>query len=337
MVFSNERWSQLWRLMFFLLVLMVGLRHKVGGDWGTYLDKINEQRYTPFPQLGNLSNSEPSYILLNWIAAHYGLDVYFVNAVCALFFAWGLIEFCRRQPRPWLAMVVAVPYLLVVVSMGYTRQGVAIGLAMLGMVALVDRKIMRFALFLFLGATFHKSCLLLIPLAALANPQKKLWNIFWTLILLVLVSVLFSDTFIERYKYSYLERTYQSSGASIRVAMNTVPALLFLFFRNRFILPKSDQIFWVWISIMALALQVWLLFSTSTTAIDRIALFVIPLQLFVFSRFPDAFGRLDGNNTALVIVVVLYSALVLFVWLFFASHAAGWLPYQFYPLVWLFE
>ena len=28
------RWSSYWKLTFVLLVLMIGLRHEVGGDWG---------------------------------------------------------------------------------------------------------------------------------------------------------------------------------------------------------------------------------------------------------------------------------------------------------------
>jgi len=31
------------------------------------------------------------------------------------------------------------------------------------------------------------------------------------------------------------------------------------------------------------------------------------------------------------------AAAVLFVWLFFAAHAFAWLPYQFYPWVWLWS
>ena len=73
--------------------------------------------------------------MLNWLAARTELGPYFVNTVCAALFAWGLVVFCRAQPRPWLALVVAVPYLVTVVAMGYTRQGTAIGLAMLALPA----------------------------------------------------------------------------------------------------------------------------------------------------------------------------------------------------------
>jgi hypothetical protein len=68
-----------------------------------------------------------------------------------------------------------------------------------------------------------------------------------------------------------------------------------------------------------------------------VALYWIPLQLFVLSRLPDALGRREGKNAFWVGVLVAYSAAVMVVWLFFAKTAFAWLPYQFYPWVWLWQ
>ena len=54
----------------------------------------------------------------------------------------------------------------------------------------------------------------------------------------------------------------------------------------------------------------------------------LPLQVVILSRVPIAY-RLPGIGT---IVVILYSAAVLFVWLTYAKHAEYWLPYQVYPI-----
>ena len=72
----------------------------------------------------------------------------------------------------------------------------------------------------------------------------------------------------------------------------------------------------------------------SSTAVDRLALYIIPLQLVVLSRVPDAFPSRDGGrNVQLLVTIILYSAAIQFVWLTFANHAEFWLPYQFYPLL----
>jgi hypothetical protein len=75
------------------------------------------------------------------------------------------------------------------------------------------------------------------------------------------------------------------------------------------------------------------LVSPASTAVDRIALYMLPLQLVVFSYFPDVINRETVRDvTAPVAGVVLYYGLVQFVWLNFAAHAFAWLPYRFYPL-----
>jgi hypothetical protein len=74
-------------------------------------------------------------------------------------------------------------------------------------------------------------------------------------------------------------------------------------------------------------LLVLLLVLPSSTAVDRLALYVMPLQVAVLSRFPLAFGRRMGT-----FIVVLYSLAIEFVWLNFATHARFWIPYQVYPL-----
>ncbi len=327
----SRRWPGWWRVVFVLLVLMIGLRHEVGGDWFTYIEHITKASYETL--VDAVGKDDPAYSLLNWLAARSGLGTYFVNTVCAAIFSWGLVVFCRAQPRPWLALVVAVPYLVTVVAMGYTRQGTAIGLVMLGLVALSDRKLLRFVVFVALAALFHKSAVILMPLAVLAGTRNRLWTVFWVGLSTALLFVLLLQESVEALTVNYIEAEYQSQGAAVRVAMNALPAVLFLWFRRRFVMPPADRTFWTWMSLGALGFVGLLLVSPSSTAVDRVALYWIPLQLFVLSRLPNALGKPDGLNGTLVRWVVAYSAAVLFVWLFFATHAVYWLPYQFYPWV----
>jgi hypothetical protein len=149
----------------------------------------------------------------------------------------------------------------------------------------------------------------------------------------VLFYVLLLQDSVEALQTNYVEAQYQSQGAALRLAMNAVPAVLFLWFRRRFVMPQAERMFWTWMSLGALGFVVLLLVSPSSTAVDRVALYWIPLQLFVLSRLPNALGRPNGRNSTLVRGVVAYSALVLFVWLVFAANSFAWLPYQFYPWV----
>ena len=319
-----------WLTAGFLLALLIGLRHEVGGDWfnydGYYLDMVG----APFAEV--FERGDPGFVLLNWLSAQFGAGQYMVNLICGVIFSVGLLAFCRQQPRPWLALVVAVPYLVIVLGMGYTRQGVALGLAMLGLVGLARKSNLQFIVYVALAATFHKSAVLLVPLAVLATPRGRLWTALWVGVsLAVLYWVLLADS-VDSLVANYIEAEYQSEGAAVRIAMNTLPALLLLLLRKRFVWQPAERNLWMIIALLALASVGWLLASPSSTAVDRVALYLIPLQLFVFARLPDLLGG-GRDARAWVLVVVAYYALVLFVWLNFAVNSFSWLPYR----SWLFQ
>jgi len=315
---------------------MVGLRHEVGGDWGNYFEHIELATGLGFKE--SISpKGDPAYVLVNWLGANVAGGIYLVNFVCGLLFTWGLLSFCRAQPRPWLAVVVAIPYLVIVVAMGYTRQGVAIGAAMLGLCALADRKILRFLLWVLVAALFHKSAVILAPLAILSGNKRPVLIAVGVILSATVMFVLLLQEMVEALTTNYLGAELESSGALIRVVMNALPGAFFLWRRDRFNLSDSAKTFWSWMSWIALGFVVLLAVSPSSTAVDRIALYWIPLQLFVWSRAPDVLGKPGATNSPWVYVIVTYSALVQFVWLVFATNAYSWLPYKFYPLIWLWE
>ncbi len=319
----------------FLLVLVVGFRHEVGGDWFNYLMPLVTAKDQTWYE-GMMSGGDPAYGLLTWIAANFGGGLYLVNLVCGVVFVYGLLVFARNSPQPWLAMCVAVPYLVIVVAMGYTRQGVAIGLAMVGLVALDQGRLYKFAGWLILAAFFHKSALILLPLALFSG--RKSWvALLGVLLVGAVMFFLLLAEHVDSFIAGYITDEYASSGAGIRVAMNALPAALFLMLQNRFDLTTSQKSFWVWMSLGALAFILLLAVSPSSTAVDRVALYWIPLQLYVWSRVPQAMGQRTGTQRQWLAVVLAYSFAVQFVWLIFADHSYAWLPYQFYPWVWLWS
>jgi hypothetical protein len=331
---DSTRKSRLaWSVTWFFLAVWIGLRHEVGGDWFTYLEHLEQIKDAPFLEFP--SHGDPAYALLNWFGANVVGGVYLVNFCAALLFSWGLVQFCREQPRPWLALLVAAPYLITVVAMGYTRQGVAIGLVMLGLVSFNRGSTARFLLWIALAALFHKSAVVLAPMAIFAGSKRAILNALGVLLVAALLFVSLLQESVDALMTNYIEAEYESSGAAIRVTMNALPAMLFLMFRKRMRLSQEAQNLWTWTSLGALGFVFLLIVSPSSTAVDRVALYWIPLQLFVWTRIPDVMGRFGERNPFWVWLILAYSTAVLFVWLFFATHAFAWLPYQFYPLEWL--
>lgn len=311
------------------LTLLIGLRLEVGGDWAIYvpyLERIGVLRLQDV-----LTQTEPGYALLNWIAAETGGGVFLVNTICGLIFSLGLVRFCSNQPRPWLALTLAFPYLVTVVAMGYSRQGVAIGLEMLALLALERDRLLQFLGWIALAALFHRTVLVLLMLPASTLSGSLRFSQLLRLALLAgagygLYSALLAPD-LDYYIQGYLEAEYQSQGARIRVALCLLPALLFLPNRRLFWLPPDVQRIWSLLSVLAIAAAIGLATVASSTAVDRLALYLIPLQMFVGSRLPDTrlWGLTPNSWTQLL---VLFSLAVLLVWLLFARHAFAWLPYR---------
>lgn len=317
-----------WSLVAVLLALLMGLRDQVGADWFNYLPLFQDTAARDFMDAVT-SRGDPGYYGMNWLVAQAGGSIYAVNLVCASILAWGTVVFCRAQPNPWLALLAAVPYMLIVVGMGYTRQSVALGFALLGLAALGRGQVYRFVLWVAIGATFHKSAVLLLPIAALAATRNRMFTALLVGVMTWLLYYLLLEDASELLWDNYVLGQYESQGGAIRVAMNAVPALLLLVFRRRLAPDPKERRLWLWIALLALVCLP--LVNLASTAVDRVALYFIPIQLFVFSRFPRLANTVQ-LRTGLVLAVLGYYAAVLYVWLHYAVHAQYWVPYRFMPM-----
>lgn len=326
-VWHGQRPSILFAAGILLICLMVGMRFEVGGDWINYAYLF---RYTSAIGIERaIDASDPAYQLVTWLVAQAGMTVIGVNMVCAIIFCWGLDRFARSQPDPWLAVLVAVPYLIIVVAMGYTRQATAIGILMAGLASLTrGGGIVRFTAFVVVAALFHKTAVVMLPFAIFALQRNRLINIIVGVAASVLLYRYFLADSLEVFVRNYLDTRYSSQGALIRVMMSFLPAILFLSMGRRFGFDEREYRLW-WILSMTSVVTLALLFVLpSSTAVDRLALYLIPLQLAVVPRAAALFRDLRIGTLA----VIAYAAAVLFVWLNFATYSSAWVPYVFAPL-----
>ena len=309
------------------MTLMIGLRYNVGGDWQTY--EFMYYRAGPLAFADALSIGDPAYQAVNWVAYNFDGDVWLVNSICAIFFVWGLFRLCRTQPYPWLALLVAVPYAVIVIAMGYTRQAVALGLIMAGIADFLrGGSVLRFGIYVAAAALFHKTAIVAFPVVALATERNRLVNMLIVLAGGILLYDLFLGDAMDNFVENYIRAAYSAQGAAIRIGMNMLAAAVLWLGRRKLELARVEWKVWRNFSLASVASLVFLVMSPSSAAVDRISLYIIPLQMAVLGRVPLIFkSRLFGT-----VVVASYCFAVEFVWLNFAQFSDAWVPYQLFAI-----
>lgn len=324
---QRPRLDLLFAMAMLVLMLMVGLRHEVGGDWGSYMRLFNFFEYGTFSQI--FSWGDPAYQALGWLAHQFGAGVWFVNLACGALFSWGLYRFALTQPSPWLTIVVAIPYLVIVVAMGYTRQAVAIGILMAGLARFqFHGSVLKFAIYVVVAALFHRTAVIALPLVAIGGHRNKIIN----LLIVIFGTAAIYDALvaqeIDRLVTNYVKTDLNSTGAAIRVSMSVVPGALFLAVRDRLGFSPREALMWRNFALASIGALIALPLATSTV-IDRLALYLLPLQLAVIPRLSEGIG----SNRLGKLLVIFYALAIEFTWLNFGNNAYYWLPYQFTPFV----
>ncbi len=310
------------------LTFIIGLRFEVGADWDNYLIHLDDAIGISFIQA--LQGKDAAYAVLNWCAGLLGAGVWFVNLFCAIVFVFGLVNFCLKLQNPWLALAISIPYISVVFAMNYTRQAAAFGFVLLAMVELKKSKLTPFLLLIISAALFHKSAILLIPLALLLNSRNKLLTFFSIAIFGIISFTVFlmetKDALIDQ----YISGAMTSDGAWIRVIMNAFPAIIFFILRKKFILDDTQRNIYIYLSILSLLCIPLMIISPSSTAVDRVALFLMPIQMYIFTQLPAALRSWGLRRISTIAILISY-ATVMFIWLNFSAYRLNWLPYKFYP------
>ncbi len=322
-----------WCIYGLLLVLLIGFRHEIGGDWATYLYKN-----TLYSGLGSVGfydlfstqylMQDIGYVILHWISINvFNSGVYGTNFIVSLILVFGLFRICRMMPIPWLALVVAIPYLIIVVSMGYTRQSAAIGLVMWGLAELMSGNKGKFYITIFIAALFHKTAIFLVPIAMLIKFRHRSYRKIDLMVVIISIGILIAmASKIELMVFYYItDQEFKSAGSIVRILMNIMAGIVFFLYRKKWATEYKDTN--IWLIFFIVSIFMLLLNFLSSTAADRLSLYLIPMQLVIFSRIPRLI-KASTLRSMFIIGVILMYAFVLFVWLVFAHYSSYWLPYQ---------
>jgi EpsG family len=321
--------SFFWIFVWLFFTIIIGGRYEIGSDWSNYLLWYEFARDNTF--LDTIaSSSDPGYITLNWLCARMNLGIQGVNMVCGAIFMYALIKYCNRQAMPWLSFYIAVPYLVIIVVMGYSRQGVAIGIFLLALIKLNDRQGIRFLVILVLAALFHKSVIFMGILLFSGNQYSRVARI-GLLGLFLLLFISFTLSSAEFWMTNYMGNGMESEGALLRVFLNSLPVMAALPFLKQLsrISPDLPSLKWMGIlSMVSIPILLIPQLNVGSTSIDRMALYLIPLQLAIWPRLVCLL-RSNTSRWILVTLILGMYATILIVWMIFSAHNINWYPYKF--------
>jgi hypothetical protein len=290
-VFSHAslRYKKLRRQAYYpvLLALFVfaAFRFQVGCDWSGYYYQCVAAEDVSEDLIAKLN--EPIWWLIMNLIKSQGFSYPVINIVSSAIFFYGVHVLARRQPDPLAFLVFLLPILIINMPMSGIRQGAAIGLICIAFAAFIDRRPLRFVLWVLIAGGFHTSALVFLILAPLATGRYSKERLTAAAIiaipgLLFLAGGISAGVAATR----YIGNGIDASGAIVRVGAIFLTAVYYYYFlRKKWERNFSRDFSLVSIGAMGMTFAMLLLLVSSVIA-DRFAYYLIPIQAVMFARLP---------------------------------------------------
>lgn len=312
------------------LFLFSAFRYQVGCDWSGYYFQYISAASFDWSTLTSIQ--EPIWwAILAWINES-GLPYPAANIVSSAVFFAGIHVLARRQPDPLGFLVLLFPILIINIPMSGIRQGAAIGLLCVAFTAFIDRRPLKFGLWVVLAAGFHVSALIFMLLLPVSTGRYTRGRLILAAILALPGAIfLASSEAAEVASSRYIDTGIDAAGAAFRVGILGLSALyFFLFVRRKWLLAWQKDYSLANIGAIGMALA-FLLVPISTVIGDRFGYYLIPIQTMIFARLPYLPFRKDAGLHAAVPYLCLL--LMFAVWSqFSANFQQCYVPYQ----TWIF-
>lgn len=314
------------------IVILIGLflfsafRYQVGCDWSGYYFQYNIAADFDWSTLTQIS--EPIWwATLAWINAS-GLPYPVANVISSAIFFAGIHIIARRQPDPLGFLVLLFPILIINMPMSGIRQGAAIGLICVAFTAFMDRRPLKYAIWIVLAAGFHASALIFILLFPFVMGRNTISRLMLAAIIALPGAYLLARSeAVELATTRYIDTGIDAAGAAFRLGILGLSGLYFLLFvRKKWLLAFPGDYSLAIIGAIGMALS-FLILPISTVIGDRLGYYLIPIQTMIFARLPFLpFRRNADLQSALPYLGLL---LVFTVWAQFSSlFQQCYVPYQ---------
>jgi hypothetical protein len=318
---NNSLRNALYYLCLGVLFLFVAFRYKVGCDWPGYLNIFELTR-------GEKPQSEIGFWLANRLIHYFELDYPYINVIAAVGFFVGLHVLAKRQPDPLSILILAFPILILELAMSALRQAIAVGFLCFAYNAFVDRRVVRYVVFVLVATSFHSSAVIFLLLAPFCRGELSIRRItLGGVVALPGVYYILSSEAVETYSKRYVGTATDAFGAPFRSSLLLLTAMAFLWFLDRkwkAQFPREHKLIIMSSYMMAATFPLSLY---SSVAGDRIAFYLYPIQLTILARLP--FLVAGPNSPMIAFAPYAVAIMFLLVWTQASSlFNFCYLPYQ---------
>jgi hypothetical protein len=307
------------------LFIFVGFRYKVGCDWGGYLQIFNDTGRREAPD--EARPTEAAFWAANKLLHYFELEYPYINVISSAAFFLGLHVLAKRQPNPLSILTLAFPILILNLAMSGIRQAIALGFLCFAYNAFVDKRLVRYILFVMLASGFHTSAMFFLALTPFVQGEYSRKRIA-TSGLLALPGVYYLlTTHVEFYTRRYVGAGAEAAGAPFRTGLLALTGIVFLWFLDRKWKAQSIQDYKL-VKIFSYMLAATFPVALYSSVIgDRFGYYLTPIQLIILARLPILVQRRYSDTVAFAPYAA--GALVLATWIgFSALFEICYLPYQ---------
>ena len=263
----NTDGLKVYKLLFFVLVLIAGLRYNVGVDTYSYT-----KDFQTFPTIYQLdfsyikqSNYQILWILFESLLRTFTSSFYVLQFTLAIFVNFVVFKTVRKYSiSPFLTMVFYFLFFYFNLNMEILRESIPICLLLVAIPFLMERKLIRYLIIATIAFFFHESGIILfvVPFIFYIQISKKFYFIFIIVLFSIssIVSFYFTD-FVTNLNFlfnkdkisSYFTPVDRSSGTDLFIYIKyiIVPSLvLFISFKTLTEMEKKAIFLYIICSIL---------------------------------------------------------------------------------------
>lgn len=319
---SKTNFKNIFIVFAIILVLFAGFRIETGADYIPYIRIFRYASTQPFFTENIFAGLvEPTFIWISQLNAMLGTNFIGVTVTfAALAITLKASTIYKFSPYPLLALLLYYITYYFFQEYGHIRQGVAIAICFFSFRYITDRKLLKFALCIFIAYLFHRSALF-FSFAYFIAPLKI--NTRWALVIILISIALipleiyrFFDFFTSLTETDSLDKTFntyvddkvygQDVGFSLKGDLFKFLQLFFIFIYDKIGISKS-KIYWQVRNLTLFGFAFFFLFRGNEIFATRLTAYYM---FFIVLVYPLLIAQLEirQKNQLKNIVLILFFA-----------------------------